>query len=75
MTKARLRLQAAVSLLKLSSVEAYANLVVKNLIALAITLQVRLLAHKPVTQLITGFTGHVVPCTVGASKQICPVSV
>ncbi|KAF8605742.1 cohesin-associated protein Pds5 [Ceratobasidium sp. AG-I] len=39
MTKARLRLQAAVSLLKLSSVEAYANLVVKNLIALAITLQ------------------------------------
>ncbi|KAG8706723.1 hypothetical protein FRC08_000895 [Ceratobasidium sp. 394] len=39
MIKARLRLQAAVSLLKLSSIEIYANLVLKNLIMLAITLQ------------------------------------
>ncbi|CAE6417041.1 unnamed protein product [Rhizoctonia solani] len=37
--KARLRLQAAVSLLKLSSSETYANVVLKNLIMLAITLQ------------------------------------
>ncbi|KAG9124967.1 hypothetical protein FRC07_009533 [Ceratobasidium sp. 392] len=39
MIKARLRLQAAVSLLKLSSIEIYANLVLKNLIMLATTLQ------------------------------------
>ncbi|CAE6488948.1 unnamed protein product [Rhizoctonia solani] len=37
--KARLRLQAAVSLLKMSSSETYANVVLKNLIMLAITLQ------------------------------------
>ncbi|CAE6457598.1 unnamed protein product [Rhizoctonia solani] len=37
--KARLRLQAAVSLLKMSSVETYGNVVLKNLIMLAITLQ------------------------------------
>ncbi|CAE6505628.1 unnamed protein product [Rhizoctonia solani] len=37
--KARLRLQAAVSLLKMSSIETYANVVLKNLIMLAITLQ------------------------------------
>ncbi|CAE6427478.1 unnamed protein product [Rhizoctonia solani] len=37
--RARLRLQAAVSLLKLSSVETYGNVVLKNLIMLAITLQ------------------------------------
>ncbi|QRV81905.1 sister chromatid cohesion protein [Ceratobasidium sp. AG-Ba] len=39
MIKARLRLQAAVSLLKLSSIEIYANVVLKNLIMLAITFQ------------------------------------
>ncbi|GAB1522287.1 Sister chromatid cohesion protein pds5 [Rhizoctonia solani] len=37
--KARLRLQAAVSLLKMSSAETYGNVVLKNLIMLAVTLQ------------------------------------
>ncbi|CAE6450661.1 unnamed protein product, partial [Rhizoctonia solani] len=54
--KARLRLQAAVSLLKMSSAETYGNVVLKNLIMLAVTLQhfdmlfirlLHLLAHHP----------------------------
>jgi hypothetical protein len=71
MIKARLRLQAAVSLLKLSSIEIYANLVLKNLIMLAITLQVSTLfgVHAPSTYARV-ITGHIFPCAIGATKQI-----
>jgi hypothetical protein len=71
MIKARLRLQAAVSLLKLSSIEIYANLVLKNLIMLAITLQVRVLFDMCVPGAYARvISGHIFPCAIRATKQI-----
>ncbi|KAG9103997.1 hypothetical protein FRC06_006261 [Ceratobasidium sp. 370] len=68
MIRARLRLQAAVSLLKLSSIEIYANLVLKNLIMLAITLQDT--SFRVRSELLNKFVNMVVNRKLGPSFYV-----